>query len=133
MPGKRPSVCLICSKTATAFSSCNLNRSYGKSNLGKLRGAAALGCPVEQIASPADFSEFQVKSESGGQHRAAVAIVAGMVDVLEIQAGENPAPQVRVVIALDNIFSTVIQCAVAKEKPRSAKGQVVLVVGRNTI
>jgi hypothetical protein len=81
-------------------------------------GTAALGCPVERVkldrfASPVDCSEFQVKPEPGGQHRAAVTIVAGMVDVLDIQAGENSAPQVRVVITLDNIFSAVIQCAVA--------------------
>jgi hypothetical protein len=34
----------------------------------------------------------------------AVAIVPGMVDVLDVQAGEDPTSYVRIVITLDNIL-----------------------------
>ena len=44
----------------------------------------------------------------------AVAIVAGVVDVLDVQADEDPTPHVRIVITLDNILPAIIQSTITK-------------------
>ncbi len=62
------------------------------------------------------FLEFQVEAEPGRQHGASVAIIAGMVDVLNFDAAENAAPKMRVVVALDDIFTAVVERAVAQQK-----------------
>jgi len=68
----------------------------------------------EAAGSSSHSSEIQVKAEARRQYRAAVAIVAGIVEVLQVHAGEDTAPQMCVVITLDNIFPAVIQRAVAE-------------------
>ena len=78
-------------------------------------------------------SEFQVNPHSGGQHRAAVAVVARMVDALDVEAAEHPAPYVRVVVTLDNILAAVIQRTVAEQESHSTQGEVMLVVGRDAV
>jgi hypothetical protein len=42
------------------------------------------------------------------EHWPAVAIVPGVVDVLEVQADEDATPYVRIVITLDNILPAII-------------------------
>jgi len=73
-----------------------------------------------------------MEAEAPHQHRSAIAVVAGIVYVLQIQAGENPAPHVSVVIGLCNIFSPIIERAIA-QKEASTQRQVVLVVGRDAV
>ena len=49
-------------------------------------------------------SELKMETDTGNQHWAAVAIVAGMVDVLQVEAGEDSAPHVRVVVSSQRYF-----------------------------
>ncbi len=74
-----------------------------------------------------------MEAEAPHQHRSAIAVVAGIVDVLQIQAGENPAPHVSVVVGLCNIFSPIIERAIAQKEASTAQRQVVLVVGRDAV
>ncbi len=74
-----------------------------------------------------------MEAETGSQHGPAVAIVAGIVDMLNIDARENSAPYMGVVVALDDIFAAVIQGAVAQQKSQTSQREIVLVVGGDAI
>ena len=67
-------------------------------------------------------------AERGHQHRAAVAIVAGIDDVLQAGREVDAAPDVDGVISLQNIFAAVVELAIAEEKAEAAIGQVGLVI-----
>src|SRR2546425_12218203 len=74
-----------------------------------------------------------MEAHRGHQHRAAVAIVAGIVDVLQDQRSEEATPEVDRVISLDDEFPPVIQPAVAQQEAAPAKRKVAAVVARNGI
>ena len=74
-----------------------------------------------------------MRPESGHDNRAAVAIVARVVDVLEAGRKINSPPYVRCVIGLDNIFTTVGKAAVAEKKTKSTRRKVVLVILLNGV
>ena len=67
-------------------------------------------------------------AERGDEDRAAVAIVAGIVDVLQAGGEVKAAPDVRGVVGLDNVFAAVVQSAIAEEKAEAAIGEIVLVI-----
>src|SRR3989442_9732780 len=69
-----------------------------------------------------------MEAHRGHQHRAAVAIVAGIVDVLQDQRSEEATPEVDRVISLDDEFPPVIQPAVAQQEAAPAKRKVAAVV-----
>ncbi len=73
-------------------------------------------------------SEVDVHAHRFNQHRAAILVVAGVVDVLEIERVIDAAPGVQVVVALQNVFAGVVQFAVAEEKAEAAELQVVLMI-----
>jgi hypothetical protein len=60
---------------------------------------------------------------------AAVAVVAGVVDVLHIERVEHAAPGVVVVVAFDDVFAAVVEVAVAEQEAEAAEFQILLVVG----
>src|SRR2546422_3862810 len=71
---------------------------------------------------------FRTPDGSGSphQHRSTIAVVAGIVDVLQIEGGENPAPHVSVVVGLCNILPPIIERAIApsshcEQPPSSAR------------
>ena len=58
-----------------------------------------------------------MKPEGRHEHRPAVTVVTGIVDVLQSRRDVDAAPHMGGVIALDNAFAAVVQGAVAEEKP----------------
>ena len=60
--------------------------------------------------------------------RAAVAVVAGVVDALHVDGVIQAAPGVPVVVAFEDVFAAVVELAVAQQEPQPAIFQVVLVV-----
>lgn len=74
-----------------------------------------------------------MKSEAGCQHGAAVAVVARVVNVLQVHSGENTPPQVRVVVGFDNIFPAVVQRTIPDQEAEPAKSKIFLMVGGNAI
>jgi hypothetical protein len=77
--------------------------------------------------------EFEVKAETRNKDRASVAVVAGVIDVLEIEPGVETAPEVGVVIGFEDSFAPVVQVAVAEKELESAMLQVELVVGGDSV
>jgi hypothetical protein len=73
-----------------------------------------------------------MEAEAPHQHRSAIAVVAGIVDVLQIEAGENPAPHVSVVVGLCNISPPMIERPIAPsshcELPPSSARQSMAIV-----
>ena len=74
-----------------------------------------------------------MEAEAGRQHWTAVAVVAGIVDVLNVEASEDSAPYMRVVVTLDDIFPAVVQRAVAEQKAQASEGQIFLMIGGNAV
>src|SRR5215471_18839670 len=74
-----------------------------------------------------------MKAQPGHPDRAAVAVIARVIYVLQIDSGENSAPQVGVIVAFHDVLAAVIQSAIAKQEATSAQCQVFLVIRRNTI
>jgi hypothetical protein len=64
--------------------------------------------------SPApDLLKLYVRPKRSHKHRAAIAVVAGIDNILCAWANVNPAPHVCRVIRLQNLFSSVVQFSVA--------------------
>src|SRR2546422_8203524 len=74
-----------------------------------------------------------MEANRGPRHRAAVAIVAGIVNVLQDKRSKEPTPEVARVISLDDEFPPVIQPAVAQQEAAPAKRKVAAVGARNGI
>jgi hypothetical protein len=72
--------------------------------------------------------ELDVEAEGGDEDRAAVAVVAGIVDVLQAGSNVDAAPKVGSVVGLHNIFAAVVESAIAQEEAETAVGEVGLVV-----
>src|SRR5579859_3027464 len=56
-----------------------------------------------------------------------------MVDVLKAEGGIGAAPDVQGVIGFENIFTAVVEAAVAQKKADATEGQVLLMVARDAI
>ena len=69
-----------------------------------------------------------MQSEAGDKHRAAIAVVAGILDMLQVRGCVNSAPDMRGVVGLDNIFATVIQTAVSEKKAQASVGEIKLMI-----
>src|ERR1019366_8286413 len=68
--------------------------------------------------------EVDMQPEHLHEDRPAIAVVAGMVDVLQTARRRHTWPEVRCVIRLDDVLATVPQPAVAKEESETAEGEV---------
>src|SRR5580658_5278 len=77
--------------------------------------------------------EIDMRPNGADPGRTAIAVIAGVVDMLHIQRIKQPAPGMPVVIALDDILAPIIQVAVAQQKPQSAELQVLLMVAFNGV
>jgi len=67
-------------------------------------------------ACATNLSKLDMQAEGWREDRAAVAIVAGVVDVLRIERGEDAAPHVQRVIGFENVFAAIVQVAVAQQE-----------------
>ncbi len=77
--------------------------------------------------------ELDVGAERRHEHRAAVAVVAGVDDVLQAGREINAAPHVHGVVRLHDIFAAVIESAVAEQEAEAAIGEVGLVILLNCV
>ena len=62
------------------------------------------------------------------EHGAAVLVVAGMIDELKVEGVVNSAPDMSVVVALEDVFAGVVEVAVAEQEAFAAESEVGLVV-----
>jgi hypothetical protein len=60
--------------------------------------------------------EFQMQTKAGNDDRAADAIVAGVIDVLQIEGSENAAPNVGRVVTLLNRLAPVTERSISQQK-----------------
>src|SRR5580698_3757445 len=72
--------------------------------------------------------EFDVCAERRYDHRAAIAVIAGIVDMLHAGSNVYTAPNVCRVVSLENILAAVIQLAIAQQETLSSRRQVVLMI-----
>ena len=72
--------------------------------------------------------ELDVGAERGDEDGAAVAVVAGVDDVLQAGREIDAAPDVDGVVGLQNIFAAVVELAIAEQKAEAAIGEVGLVI-----
>ncbi len=66
-----------------------------------------------QIIAEMRDSVIDVHADAGDPDRAAVAVVAGVVDVAEAEGEEQPTHDVPVVVTLGDIFAAVVEAAIA--------------------
>src|SRR5579862_131845 len=71
--------------------------------------------------------KINVEAGAGSEHWAAIFVVAGIIDVLQIEGGEETAPEVRGVESLDNFFGAVSEIAITEEKSEAAEREIFLV------
>jgi repressor of nif and glnA expression len=69
-----------------------------------------------------------VQAERRNQNGAAIAVIAGIVDVLKIEAGVNATPEMHGVIGLEDIFPAVGEAAISQQKAESAESEILLMV-----
>jgi hypothetical protein len=69
-----------------------------------------------------------VGAEGGDEDGAAIAVVTGIVDVLQAGSDMDAAPGADGVVSLQNSFAAVVQVAIAEEKAQTAVGEVYLMV-----
>ena len=72
--------------------------------------------------------ELQMQPERWNQHGSAVAIVAGILDVLQPRCHVYSTPDVRRVVGLHDIFAAVIESAVTDQKAVASVCQIALVI-----
>ena len=73
-------------------------------------------------------SKLHVQPKRGGKHRAAIAVVAGAVDILRVERREDAAPHVQRVVGFHDVLAAVVQIAVAEQEAEAAQGQIFLVL-----
>src|SRR5215468_782854 len=73
--------------------------------------------------------KLQMHPKSRCEYRSAVAVVSGVVDVLHIKCGKQPAPHMGVVVVLDNGLAPVIERAISEQKTAPTECQITLMVG----
>src|SRR5579862_6633872 len=71
--------------------------------------------------------EIYVEAGAGGEHWAAIFVVARIVDVLQIQGGEETAPEVRGIESFDDFLGAVSEIAITEEKSEAAEREIFLV------
>src|SRR5260370_693868 len=77
--------------------------------------------------------ELDMRAQCRNQHRAAVAVVAGVRDVLHTGSEVNAAPGVDCVVRLDDILAAIVQFAIAENEAKAAIGEVGLVIFANCV
>jgi hypothetical protein len=77
--------------------------------------------------------ELHVCAQGGNDSRAAVAVVAGIDDILHSGSEIDSAPDVRRVIRFDDILPPVVQTSIAQQEAHPAMRQVNLVILRDRV
>jgi hypothetical protein len=69
-----------------------------------------------------------VQSSARDNYRTAIAIVAGIIHVLQVKRPEHSAPQIRAVETLEDFFLSIRHPSAAQKKPATSKLKVPSVV-----
>ncbi len=69
-----------------------------------------------------------MKAQARDYDRAAVAVVAGIVDVLHSGSDIDSAPNVGGVVRLDDVLASVVQPSITQQETQAAIGKVDLVI-----
>src|SRR2546425_2807972 len=89
---------------------------------------------VNRCSLPATFLlKLDVDSRAWHEHRTAIAVVAGIHDVLKIERKKHSPDHVRGVVRLQYRFAPVRQSAIAEQKAFSAELKVLLVIGGDSV
>src|SRR5271170_5028860 len=70
--------------------------------------------------------KLNMQAQSRDEHRPAVAVVAGIIDMLQTERGINSAPGVQRVKRFDNVFPAVIQTAVSQKEAIATESEIPL-------
>src|SRR5277367_4896128 len=70
--------------------------------------------------------KLNMQAQSRDEHRPAVAVVAGIIDMLQTERGINSAPGVQRVKRFDNVFPAVIQTAVSQKEAIATESEILL-------
>ncbi len=73
-------------------------------------------------------SKINVSAHGANPGRAAVAVVARIGNVLEVEGVEEATPGVQGVIGFDDVFAAVVEGAIAEQKAEPTQAQIVLMV-----
>jgi len=76
---------------------------------------------------------FDAHAEADDGGRAAVAVVAGVGDVLIVERHGDAAPDVGGVVSFENLFQAVAQAAVAEDESFASELEIAAVVAGNTV
>ena len=82
---------------------------------------------------PRSDLELQVQAQCRNQDGAAIAIVAGIHDVLESEGRVGATPGVQRVIGFDDIFAAIVEAPVPEKKTEAAESKVLLMVARESV
>ena len=74
-----------------------------------------------------------MRPERRNYGRPAIPVISRIIDMLHAWRNVNPAPDVRGVIRLENIFAPVIQIPIAQQKTQASQPQLLLMVLANSI
>src|SRR5882757_5736528 len=74
-----------------------------------------------------------MKAQRRYNHRPAVPVISGVIDVLHAKRREYSPPKMERVISLDNIFAAVIEAAIAEQKAMTTEREVSLMIARDGI
>src|ERR1700676_133151 len=77
--------------------------------------------------------KFNVQAQAGNNHRSAVAVVTGTVDVLHANRRVNAAPQMQRVISFGDGLPPVVETSITQKKSVTAQRQIFLVISRNAV
>src|SRR5579871_655527 len=94
---------------------------------------AILHCCHSMIGFSRRLLELHVRAKGRHRHRTAVAVIAGIVDVLHARRQVNPAPHMRRVVRLEYGFAPVIQPAIAEQEAQATIGKISLVILADTV
>jgi hypothetical protein len=78
-------------------------------------------------------SEFQMQAETWNDGRAARAVIARVVDVLQVEGSEQSAPEMRRVVALHDEFAAIGERAIPQEKTAAAEREIETVIAGNSV
>jgi hypothetical protein len=78
-------------------------------------------------------SKINVEAHAGDGDGAARLIVAGIIDVLQVEGREEAAPEMRGVEAFEDFFGAVGQPAIAEQEAETAQREILLMRGDDSV
>jgi len=74
-----------------------------------------------------------VKAQAGHKDGTASLVIAGIIEVLQIDRGKKAAPHVRGVESLLDLLGTVSQAAIAQQKTEASERKIFLMRGNDSV